>query len=274
MSIRINDDLRAFSTFATQQKDNLDAVAEMSRSGKVNVANTKASALSRMISVSTNAQTAKTLNNNTRQMLVDALKRQFNAGSFNDLPEAVKAALKGTHASTGAEDFAFAAGTDTVTSGKPLTARRIQAVMTAVKELMPNEDHSRIEVTPEVVRQREAELEPFLTELHRKLTTPVQPWGVAIVEGRNVAVADKVVHGNIKNLLSKIGKPGYPRSKARHDFVILSEAMGVIPMYWVKVTKDNNDNPTPGKAVRNRYYEQFFNELVKDFNAAHPEHAL
>ncbi len=273
MSIRINDDLTAFQIFAANA-GNLDTVAEMKRSGDVVAAKTTASALSRKFSVTANAQAAKALNNNTRQILVDALKRQFNVTRFDNLPEAVRTALRGTHASTGAEDFGFAANTDTVTSGKPLTARRIRAVMTAVKELMPNEDRPRIEVTPEIIRQRQVELEPFLNELHRKLTTPIQPWGVAIVEGRNVNVATKVVHGNIKRLLAKIGKSDYPRSKARRDFVILSEAMGVVPLYWVNAKKDNNGNPAPGKAVRNRYYEQFFNELVNDFNAVHPELAL
>lgn len=272
MSFKINADLSAFSTFAANA-GNLDAIAEMKRSGDVIAAKTTASAFSRKFSNSANTQAAKTLNNNTRQILVNALKRQFNVMRFEDLPEAVRTALRGTHASTDAEDFGFA-GDDTVTSGKPLTARRIQAVITAVKEVMPNEDRPHIEVTTDIITRRETALEPFLNELHRKLTTPVQPWGVAIVEGRNVNVATEVVHGNIKRLLAKIGKSNYPRSKARRDFVTLSDAMGVVPLYWVNATKDNNGNPAPGLAVRNRYYEQFFNELVNDFNAAHPELAL
>lgn len=273
MSFKINADLSAFSTFAANAS-NPDAIAEMKRSGNVVAAETTASAFSRKFSNSANTQAAKTLNNNTRQILVDALKRQFNVARFNDLPEAVRTALRGTHASTDAEDFGFAGGDDTVTSGKPLTARRIRAVITAVKEVMPNEDHPRIEVTTDIITRRETALEPFLNELHRKLTTPVQPWGVAIVGSRYVNVATKVVHGNIKRLLAQTGKSDYPRSKARRDFVILSDAMGVVPDYWNHAKKDNNGNPTPGLAVRNRYYEQFFNELVNDFNAAHPELAL
>ncbi len=273
MSIQINDDLSAFKAF-TIKAGNLDTVAEISRTSKVVSSTHTAGALSRAFAVTSGAQAAKAANNHARQMLVNALKRQFNAESFAALPEAVKAALRGTHASTAEEDFAFAAGTDTVTSGKPLTARRIRAVLTAIENLPPAAHPNRGMVTEEMITQRQAALGPHLATLLGKLTTPPASWALPMVAPRFRSVAETALNGPLKKTLSQIGTGKTTIESARHAFALLSGAMGVIPIYWSQVRIDDNGNPTPGMAERIRLYEQFFNELVTAFNAENPDLAL
>lgn len=74
-------------------------------------------------------------NNKVRQILVNSLKVQFGVDDVLALPDSVKSALK---IGSWRDDFKFDHDGN-VTSGRPLTARRIKAVITAVKtELAAN----------------------------------------------------------------------------------------------------------------------------------------
>ena len=65
-------------------------------------------------------------NNVARRNFADALTSAFGVRSLNDLPKEVRDVLK-------IEDFNLREGT--VTSSRPLTMRRIRAVMTAIRDV-------------------------------------------------------------------------------------------------------------------------------------------
>jgi len=79
------------------------------------------------------AQDAVKINNEVRDKLVEALKSQFEKTTFDELPKSVRKALVGSGAATAKQDFKFGADGKS-TSGKPLTKRRISAVMRAVAD--------------------------------------------------------------------------------------------------------------------------------------------
>lgn len=94
----------------------------------------EAGALSRTFKAGDNARLSITENNRVRQTLLDAVKLVCNdTKTFGSLPDSVRAAFKGTHAFSESGDLDLDAQ-GRVTSGKPLTARRIRKVLTAVHE--------------------------------------------------------------------------------------------------------------------------------------------
>lgn len=75
----------------------------------------------------TRSQAFKQANTTARQALVDALCTEFGGVDFQRLPEGVRKILK-------LNDFAFDAQ-GKVTSGRPLTARRVMAIATSLQSL-------------------------------------------------------------------------------------------------------------------------------------------
>ena len=62
---------------------------------------------------------------------------------------------------------------------------------------------------------------------------------------------------------------------AHRKFHLYIESSGVLPMYWQGGTcADDDGDPKPGKAGYARVLENFLNELIREFNADHPELAL
>jgi len=72
-------------------------------------------------------------NNIIRQQLVDACKTQFNVKSFAQLPQSVKDAFKIGLLKDDLQLKTVDGVAEQVTSGRPLTARRIRAVISAVQ---------------------------------------------------------------------------------------------------------------------------------------------
>lgn len=132
MAFRINNELQQFFDFAARAT-RVDQAAEVTVGGDVRAASKTASAFARCFSSSANTKDAIDINNRVREAFVNALKNQFNVEDFTSLPKTVKDALVGSHASSAEEDFGFNAD-GRVMSGKPLTARRIKSVMTALQE--------------------------------------------------------------------------------------------------------------------------------------------
>ena len=91
-----------------------------------------AGALSRAIGITQDAKNAIAANNRVRQDFLDAVRACFDNSPFAELPKEVLAAFQGTHASSAAGDLGLV-DAGRVTSGKPLTARRIRAVLSAVQ---------------------------------------------------------------------------------------------------------------------------------------------
>ena len=272
--MNINTDLRNFMNFANAA--DVGACAEMHGNGSVKTATTTAGALARHFSVSQSARDAVDINNRTRQALVDALKRQFNVENFANLPDAVKDALVGSHAKTAAGDFAFDAN-GRVTSGKPLTARRIRAVMTAIEQVQTTRAANRAAVTPEVVQARREALAPQLEAFAQKLAVAPAGNKIPIVKDRFAGVARQVFTSPaVVNLLAGVGSAaGKSLDVVREKLLKQIDRCGVLPEYWNGGTRPDDDrDPTPGKVGRERVVEGLVNELIRAFNAEHPELAL
>ena len=272
--MNINTDLRNFMTFANAADEG--ACAEMHGNGSVGNATNTAGALARCFGVTQNAKAAADLNNRTRQALVNALKRQFNAENFANLPDAVKNALVGSHAKTAAGDFAFDAN-GRVTSGKPLTARRIRAVMTAIEQVQTARAADAAPVSAETVKARRAALVPHLEAFAQKLAVAPAGYKVPIVMDRFAGLARQVFTSPaIVNLLAGVGSAaGKTLDLAREKLLKQVDRCGVLPEYWNGGTRPDDDrDPTPGTVGRERVVEGLINEMIRAFNAANPELAL
>ena len=149
MAIGINSELQNFFNFASRAAST-GLAAEVTQDGRVRAASKTACALSRLLSCGTDTQEAIDINNHVRETFVNALKRQFNVEDFTSLPRPVKDALVGSHAATAEEDFGFNAEGH-VTSGKPLTARRITAVMMAIRKTEVSGDKLMVDFAPDSV---------------------------------------------------------------------------------------------------------------------------
>lgn len=272
MSMMIND-LRNFDNFVGNVADNRKV--EISNDGRITLATKTASAISRMFAITENARTAIENNNRVREAFVSALKRQFNVQNFSDLPTTVKAALVGSHAKTADGDFGFDAQGH-VTSGKPLTARRISAVLNAVKEINNQAEVavSPIEVNPQVVEARKSALKPFLDKLFVKITTKqdgfaVPLWGESFhnLVRNSLDVKVKSMFANIGNGEINSLKDVIGRLK-----MLIGGGMGVMDRYWLGKPYPTVDNVlSPGQIGRDQFIEKLIDELINEFNAANPE---
>ena len=275
--MNINTDLRNFADFAN--KANVNTCVEMTRGGMVQAARHTAGATARFFHVTANARSAVEINNVTRQAFVEALKRQFNAKYMRDLPPAVQRALIGTHAKTTAGDFNFDAQGN-VTGGRPLTARRIRAVMSAIEQVQTAAAANRAPVTEATVEARRAALAPFLENLARKIVSVPQGHHVAIIMDRWADIARQNITGNaFANRLARIGTDAANTLEiVREKFKLLVGSCGVLPDYWVTrrpiTLDDGTPFTTPGLVERERLEEALFNELIREFNAQNPELAI
>lgn len=128
-----SDRLKGFATFALSKASQNQAAGMTGKGYEVGNAKVTASRCARSKKHPTaKAQNAASINNAVRDALVAGLLWEFNAKNFGDLPEQVRKALKGTYAKTAKGDFGFVNGMSA--SGKPLTKRRITAVLKAVKD--------------------------------------------------------------------------------------------------------------------------------------------
>lgn len=277
MNITVNSDLQNFLKYA--EKAAAGQAVEMGRGGEVAGAQATAGFLGRLFHVTSGARTAIDTNNRTRELFVEALKRQFNATDFDALPDAVKAALTGSHACHADGDFAFDAQ-GRATSGKPLTARRVMAVMTAIDGIQKAERANPAPVAPATVDARRTALAGHIEALLGKLTTAPRGHHVPVVTARFASAARTVLTREaFLDNLAKIGTGAKnTMAKAREYFMARIASCGVFSDYWVyqdSMTLENGERFTaPGKVGRDRVIEGFFAELVRDFNAAHPELAL
>ena len=81
---------------------------------------------------------------------------------------------------------------------------------------------------------------------------------------------------NFKGFLAEVGTNTKKTLKMAHrKFNFYVESSGVVPMYWMGgIYADDDGDPKPGQVGRARVLENFLNELVREFNADHPELAL
>lgn len=272
MGMMIND-LQNFSHFVGKIADG--RCVEMTKDGGFALAKKTASAISRMFALTENARTAMENNNRVREAFVDALKRQFNVQDFSSLPTAVKAALVGSHAKTAEEDFGFDAQGH-VTSGKPLTARRISAVLNAVEEIN-NQALDAVKtrkLDPQFIQSRKEALKPFIDKLFDKITKTQDGFEVPLISARGVAAARSVLDVYVTNKLAKIGA-GFDNSLENIIGQIRTKiCTGIDPAmdrYWSSYYTTANNNPTPGANGRERFVDKLMNELINEFNAANPD---
>lgn len=132
MNVIDNATLQRYQTATANMTD--DQIVQYGEDGQLGNGTHDAGALSRAIGITEGAKNAITANNRVRQDFLDAVKTCCGCDGkpFAELPPEVLAAFKGTHASSEAGDLGLnEAGR--VTSGKPLTARRIRAVLSAVQ---------------------------------------------------------------------------------------------------------------------------------------------
>lgn len=132
MNVIDNATLQRYQTATANMTD--DQIVQYGEDGQLGNGTHDAGALSRAIGITEDAKNAITANNRVRQDFLDAVKTCCGCDGkpFAELPPEVLAAFKGTHASSEAGDLGLnEAGR--VTSGKPLTARRIRAVLSAVQ---------------------------------------------------------------------------------------------------------------------------------------------
>lgn len=275
MNITVNNDLQNFLAFA--KKANADQTAGMTQNGSVGNAEKSAGAVSRFFHATENSRAAVETNNHVREALVNALKRQFNVLDFTALPDTVKTALIGTHAKTADGDFAF----DTngrVTSGKPLTARRILAVMTAIEGIQKSKAEAlqNVPVTEATVNARRDALAPYLDRLAQKVLAVPAGFKVPILSERFAVPLKETLKRHFKGFLAEVGtNKKKTLEMALRKFNFFVEGSGVIPMYWMGgIYADDDGDPKPGQVGRARVLEDFLNELVREFNADHPELAL
>lgn len=289
--VDLNADLRNFSAFA-QMDVGGDQAAEFTRTGAVRNASVTAGFLSRHFAVTDGGRQAAEINRRTRAAFLGALMRQFNAAGYGGLPDEIKAALVGSHASTGDEDFALDAN-GVVHSNKPLTARRIRAVMTAIQQLQDKENEQvqggvgrPAPVSPETVQRRRealgAAFEAFAVKLTEDLDDPRDPAVKhEFVFPPRYITGVKAAYRGLVNDFAKVGSidpsTGKPHSlaEAKQKFkrLLASGAGGVVHGYW------NGSDRTivyGGDRVSNRVaYKRLVEDLVdgflRAFNAENPE---
>ena len=290
-NIGLNADLRNFSAFAQMNVAD-DQAAEFTRTGAVRNASVTAGFLSRHFAVTDDGRRAAEINRQTRAAFLGALMRQYNADAFGGLPDEIKDALVGTHASTGDEDFALdAAGV--VHSNKPLTARRIRAVMTAIQQLQDKENApvqggaNPVEpVSPETVQRRRealgAAFEAFAVKLTEDLDDPRDP----AVKHEHVFPPRylpmlKAAYRGLVNDFAKVGSldpsTGKPHSfaKAKEKFtrLLLNGAGGVVHGYWNGSDRTivYNGERVSNRVAFKRAAEDLVAGFLRAFNAENPE---
>jgi len=128
-----NAELRLFVQFANDKGSNAQT-AKIAREGggRIDAVSSPVGWKVRRNKSSEAARGAIKDNNEVRDMLVRALKAEYRVNGLAELPKKVRAALVGSFARTAEQDFQFDANGKT-DSGKPLTRRRIKAVLNAVK---------------------------------------------------------------------------------------------------------------------------------------------
>ena len=162
-----NTDLQKFATFLKHEMNagglSMSSSVQLGRNGEVGAATKTASALSRAINLTPGAAEAIAANNEVREAFLNAVVKEF--GGLDKLPAAVKDALK-------IKDYGC---------GKPLTQRRISAVLLAIQE-------SRSDV-PKVNNSRQ-ETVKALKEAHGVNKTAVLAEAEAHLEEVDSYVAD------------------------------------------------------------------------------------
>lgn len=272
MSMMISD-LQNFERFVGNRAD--DRKVEISQGGRITLATKTASAISRMFAITENARTAIENNNRVRDAFVSALKRQFNVQNFSDLPTTVKAALVGSHAKTADGDFGFDAQGH-VTSGKPLTARRISAVLNAVREINNQTEAavSPIKINSQIIEDRKAALNPFIDKLFNKITTKQDGFAVPLWGERFHNLVRNSLDVKVKSMFANIGNG---ESNSLKNVIgrlrtFIGSGMGVMDRYWLGEPYTTVDNVlSPGQIGRDRFVDKIINELIDEFNAANPD---
>jgi len=129
----LNNDLKLFAHFATLKGGSLNESARVVDSGgKIGGMSLQQSWNVRRSKASEPGKSARDDNNAVRDRLVRALTAEYRVDDLASLPKKVRAALVGRGAVTAEQDFQFNADGKS-TSGKPLTRRRITAVLKAVE---------------------------------------------------------------------------------------------------------------------------------------------
>lgn len=272
MSLMVNE-LNSFAAFVGNNADGRSV--EVSKSGEVVLATKTASAFSRFFNTA-GSRAAIAVNNNARESFVNALKIQFNVASFAELPASIKAALVGSHAKSAEEDFGFDAE-GRVKSGKPLTARRISAVLNAVNEYnnQMKTAAATARVSPQIVEARMAALQPHMENLFNKITQRQEGYEMPLyAEKFHNMIRTTLFRSNIMSMIANIGN-GKSYEVVRSRLVnIIGSGMGIVDGYWNKVVKLDDGRLTAGSVGRERLATKIINELINEFNAANPDLAI
>ena len=301
-AITLNDTLAAFKTFA-DNAGSVGANKAVEINGRViQPAETTACAFRRtFFPWASSVKKAININNNVRQAFLDSLIDQFcNPGerTYEHLPDYIKDALVGSNAKTGSEDFGLDLN-GKVTSGKPLTARRIRAVMTAIEnnntytrrpvKLREKSDLPEArEITfsteaeqKEFIKKRGKALETFFTRFENELMDKNKDFMDVLnvledsrkefqkAEGFNFY--GQILKGNMffnNKSLAKVGTPGGPTlADARKNFCKKAEFYGRVNTNWLK-THGSIDQ---WNTMRDTMFGHLFDDLIRDFNTENPD---
>lgn len=130
MYIPVNETLRKFSTLvAANLQAGDDTVVRKSGLDGVGVGKTLAGRFARAFHLGKDAKADRAANNEVRSMFLNAVIKEF--GGIQNVPKSVLSALK-------IHDFSFSEdeyGTASCSSGRPLTMRRIKAVLSAMDDV-------------------------------------------------------------------------------------------------------------------------------------------
>lgn len=180
MNVIDNIILQRYQAATTNMAD--DQIVQYGADDQLGNGTRTAGAFRRAFGITQGAKSAIAANNRVRQDFLDAVKACCGCDGkpFAELPPEVLAAFKGTHASSAADDLGLnEAGR--VASGKPLTARRIRAVLSAVQTYKLRENLKNVIYThlqhgcnrfPVVNRCAGTILSGFCTNVVNQLTDP------------------------------------------------------------------------------------------------------
>lgn len=281
----INIPLEAFRAFA--HSDAADNQAAMMSRGYVVNAKWTASWGSRLVHCTDNAKSAIEENNRVRNALVDSLKAQFGVDTFANLPARVRAALQGSHASTAEGDFGFNAQFK-ATSGKPLTKRRITAVLNAVEQELG--DGARLPrraeaTTPDQIKARQENANEIVDFLIDRFTYSSEKQPEPVLNARYISVARTQLKAFVTDHLAFMGdgalkyggKPAHTRAALFRKITTQTGAMfGALSMHWIGQQRKVDDNGVliGGKDFFEAYVRKVFLEAMLAYNARHADSAF
>ena len=126
------------------------------------------------------------------------------------------------------------------------------------------------------VTARHDALAPYLERLAQKVLSVPAGFKIPILDARFAVPLKETLNRGVKDCLAEVGTNEKKTLEMAHKkFHLYMGSCGVIPLYWMGGTcADDDGDPKPGQVGRARVLDNFLNELVREFNADHPELAL